>query len=262
MKPVLYVWPDTVWNFFDDFMRHLNSKQFVRSLHFCWDRPGPLISRQVRSDYATTCGITPIPEELFYCNSNTTQEWLESKPIDVCFMGSIYNKDRQNVYDSLTKLQGKYKIVYGKGQRSDQSFSVENYAEIMRKSKICINTPTTIADPTNKIGQHKGRVYEATLCSAITIDVMNGPYTLTDYPDVIRGQVHYMFCENTEAINPLRIDERISLVLDSINVKSGLLEYVASITGNKKFHNDIKGKNVWKSTLRQFRAMNRRIFND
>ncbi|MGE5194661.1 MAG: glycosyltransferase [Deltaproteobacteria bacterium] len=91
------------------------------------------------------------------------------RDIDVCFLGSrSQHPDRQQLLQRLRELP--IRLLEGGGQR-EQRLPVEEYADLLRRSKIVINFSRALGrSPKDQV---KGRVFEATLCGAMLLEMRN-----------------------------------------------------------------------------------------
>jgi hypothetical protein len=104
----------------------------------------------------------------------------ERKDIDVCFVGSTRDYSERTRF--LNFLRNKVNLVISGGQR-EHNLSIEQYAEVFKRSKISLNFPSK---PDGVI-QTKGRIYESMLCGALLFEREN---------DVIKNwfepMIHYV----------------------------------------------------------------------
>jgi hypothetical protein len=167
-KKIIYLWPDTVWPWIDEELRKTKN---ASTFHLAHDLPKQNIKNILDPVKIYTIG-TPQDSELFHYTSN------ESKNIDISFIGTQYNERKEYLdylKDNLSKYP--YKIVIGSGARGDK-YSFEEYASILRRSKICINFTMSPSG----MHQLKGRTYEAAACNTMLLESENDQ-TCKMFPD-------------------------------------------------------------------------------
>lgn len=142
----IFIWPDTVWPWITDTIRSINE---YADLHVAFDGlpDKSIVPVEALTKFAGPGidGITPQNPDLYY---------PEQKEIDICFLGTVHS-NRERYIEELKNLTN-YKVVVGGGQREGK-LSAKDYAQIIRKSKFCINLPLS---PTGK-RQLKGRAIES-----------------------------------------------------------------------------------------------------
>jgi hypothetical protein len=158
----IFIWPDTVWPWVTETISSIDQ---YADLHVAFDGlPNKnLIPKSALSKFVgePLNGISPQNPDLYY---------PEKKEIDICFLGTIHS-NRQPYVDALKSISGRTMIVGG-GQR-DGKLSPERYAEIIRKSKICLNLSLS---PTGS-RQLKGRVMESMASKTCIMEELPSPIT-------------------------------------------------------------------------------------
>jgi hypothetical protein len=111
----------------------------------------------------------------------------DERPIDVSFIGSVANDpDRKRALGALAAAG--IDVTRGGGQ-AEAALSMEDYAAILRHSKIVLNFARPVFE--HPVFQCKGRTIEATLSGALLFEQAN--------PETARWltpNVHYVAFEN------------------------------------------------------------------
>jgi glycosyltransferase involved in cell wall biosynthesis len=163
---------------------------------------------------------TPEDDTLFYK--------IENKDIDVSFLGSL-NLYRDRI-GYLNILKDKCPMVISGGQRQVK-LSPEQYASLIRRSKIGINFPLS---QTGVFWQAKGRIFEYTACGSMLLDMVN-PATAS------------FFEPNKDYIefnSPEDLIEKINYYLSHKEER-----LIISNNGYKKFNDKYTAKIFWDNLL-------------
>lgn len=129
----------------------------------CW-----IGSRGTKHVVVDTCKV---PEDKIFLPMWVPQDervfkWCGSKSKDVCFVGTTRGYPTRQHY--LEYLQNKVPVFISGGQR-EHKLTIEEYAEVLRQSKISINFP----DKSDGTIQAKCRIYESILCGAMLLEKDN-----------------------------------------------------------------------------------------
>ncbi len=199
-----YLWPDSVW----PWIHSAVSKTSTNSYHITWDRIIFTNDRyQIKGLVSATklggrkympilSGYTPQVNSLY--KKLTPAQTI--KDIDICFLGSVHTEQRAFVLRNLEKMKrgSDYKIYIQCGQRSS-GINHEQYADILKRSKLCIHNAFSPALRRNFFGepvddsikvktmststltsnfrQVKGRVWECGLAGTSLLDIHTSIYT-------------------------------------------------------------------------------------
>ncbi len=145
----------------------------------------------------------PQDENLFCLENNKTN--------DVCFVGSRDAYGDRRRY--LSFLNGKINLKVSGGQREGR-LSIEQYAQLIKNSKISINFPHK-ADGTV---QAKSRIYETMLCNTLLLERENEAITKWFIP----GQHYVSFTDENDLLKKIRFylkreDERLRIAKNGYN---------------------------------------------
>ena len=156
----IFIWPDTVYPELVDTIKSVNH---VANLHVAFDGlpdrsiyPDDLLAKFAGPDIN---GITPQNPQLFY---------PEKKEYDICFLGTSHT-NRPLYIRKLSSFRN-CRVAIGGGQREGK-LSPEKYAEVVRRSRMCINLSLS---PSGK-RQLKGRVMESMASKTCVIEEMPSP---------------------------------------------------------------------------------------
>tara|TARA_A100001201_G_C4093149_1_gene202840 strand:+ start:1627 stop:2583 length:957 start_codon:yes stop_codon:yes gene_type:complete len=148
-----FMWPDTA----DWAIPTILELGSVADLSVSWDNP--------TSDFHSNINF-PDTHEFLWVPQDGNFFFDDQKTIDVSFIGSTSYPDR---YNTLSQLVKRHNVCVRGGQRSEQ-LTAEQYAEIIRSSKICLNFSKS---PCQKYEQTKGRVYEALRSKCLLFESSN-----------------------------------------------------------------------------------------
>lgn len=110
---------------------------------------------------------TPQDPRIFY---NSDRE----RDIDISFVGSIHRQNDTERRNGIAALKAEGIQVFQAGGQRENRLSVDEYAEIIRRSKITLNFSNVGYDNTGgPTVQCKGRVFEATLSGAMLLESEN-----------------------------------------------------------------------------------------
>ncbi len=150
------LWPDTgpSWG-----LQTIESLKEHVDLHVSYDNP--------RSDYHDRYPKIDNHISLWTPEDDSLFHDRDDKVYDVTFMGTL-NLYRDRI-DYLNIIKDRCPISISGGQRSAK-LSPEQYASVIRKSKIGINFPIS---QTGVFYQAKGRIFEYTACKSLLMDMEN-----------------------------------------------------------------------------------------
>lgn len=122
----------------------------------------------------------PLDQRLFNCCLN------KERDIDICFLGTILPQFSDRIhYLSLLENTG-YKVYVRTGVYRDNPLTIEEYAELLKRSKIALNFTML---PQYQCHQNKTRTTEVMHCGAMLLESEN-EHTRTRY---IEGQDYVSF---------------------------------------------------------------------
>ena len=158
----IFIWPDTV---FPEMVSTIQSVTPYADLHVAFDGlpDKSIYPIEILNKFAgpEIDGITPQDPKIFF---------PDKKEYDICFLGTSHT-NRPHYINKLKSLTG-FKIAVGGGQREGK-LSPENYASIIRRSKICLNLPLS----TSGKRQLKGRVIESIASKTCVMEETPSPIT-------------------------------------------------------------------------------------
>lgn len=145
----------------------------------------------------------PQNENIFCLQQNKTE--------DVCFVGSKSAYGDRQVY--LNFLKDNININISGGQR-EAKLSIEQYAQLLKNSKISINFP----HKPDGIVQTKSRVYETMLCGTLLLERENNATTNWFVP----GEDYVTFTDENDLLRKIRFylkreDERLRISQNGYN---------------------------------------------
>jgi spore maturation protein CgeB len=108
---------------------------------------------------------------LCICTSST------DKDIDVSFIGAVKN-ERGYILDILKNNNINVYLAGGRGPNG-QNLTFEEYANIIRRSKVSLNFNWAYSSP-----QRKGRIFEIAACKS---------FMLTNFPEALKGKEGWCF---------------------------------------------------------------------
>lgn len=149
-----FMWPDTSFGWAIDSILALED---LADLSISWDNPV--------SDYHSNIKF-PKNHEFMWVPQDKNFFHDDEKTIDISFVGSIAYPDR---YEILSSLKLRFDIYIDGGQRTRQ-LTPEEYAKIIRSSKICLNFSLS---PCQKYYQAKGRIYEVLASKSLLLESKN-----------------------------------------------------------------------------------------
>ena len=154
-KVVSLMW-DTVWN--QTYNYHNKLLKFC-DLNVILD--GSKFFDKYKKEFSLINLYTVYDSKLFYFDKNI------KKDIDVLFLGSVggYRSNRKEYIDYLIENGVNIYTV----ENEKRNYSMEEYAELTRRSKIVINFSKSI----DGLHQTKGRIYEALNCGALLLESKN-----------------------------------------------------------------------------------------
>ena len=176
---LMICWWDTLFGSFESFIG--------RDLHHEVD--GGIVTTPSLSSYSIYCsnvvfdygngeeyknifGLS-VPQDLTIYNSLDN----DKKDIDVSFMGAVKN-ERGPIIDLLKNNGINVYLSGGRGIKGD-NLSFEDYANVIKRSKISLNFNWAYSSP-----QRKGRIFEIAAC---------GSFMLSNFPEALKGKAGYYF---------------------------------------------------------------------
>ena len=204
---LIVIWPDIGYTWADDRMRSLSN-----ALHVSWAGETP--TKGVRKFISLW---TPEDEKLYF---PTIQS------LDISFIGSM----RQERIEYLRfLLNNNIKVNISGGQR-EHKLTAEQYAQLIRESKINLNFP---GSPIGE-DQFKGRCLETIASKSLLLERKNS--TTTKY---LTPGVHYI-----EFDNPNDLMEKIKYYLNNDKERE-----IIATSGYEKFNQSYSAKLFWQKVL-------------
>lgn len=183
-KAIIYSWPDTVWPWIDKELARTNA---IADLHIAHDIAPLRVAELVNPKKIYSFGLSQDNSIFYYTKP-------EEKTIDVCFIGTQYG-ERKGILDYVQKnITGLNMFISG-GARVDK-LDFEQYAKVLRDSKICINFSRSPVG----VDQIKCRIFETAACNTLLLDSKN-----TQTPQMFREGVEYLsFSSKEEAVDLIK----------------------------------------------------------
>jgi len=128
-----------------------------------------------RQDFKTkypekTLGLWVPQDTTIFCNPHRDRD------IDISFIGRVDGHPRRTSAIRALRAAGLNVVYYSNGQRESQ-LGIEEYADVLQRSKIALNFSWTLDRVPGVSHQAKARIYEATLCGAMLLESDN-PHTM------------------------------------------------------------------------------------
>jgi len=123
-------------------------------------------------EYKNIFGLS-VPQDLSIYNSLNNNK----KDIDISFMGAV--KNERGPFIELLKNNGINVYLSGGRGANGDNLSFEDYADVIKRSKISLNFNWAYNSP-----QRKGRIFEIAAC---------GSFMLSNFPEALKGKDGYCF---------------------------------------------------------------------
>ena len=123
-------------------------------------------------EYKNIFGLS-VPQDLTIYNSLGSNK----KDIDISFMGAVKN-ERGPIIELLKNNGINVYLSGGRGENGN-NLSFEDYADVIKRSKISLNFNWAYNSP-----QRKGRIFEIAAC---------GSFMLSNFPEALKGKNGYHF---------------------------------------------------------------------
>jgi len=183
-KKVIYSWPDTVWPWIDKELARTNN---IADFHIAHDIAPERVAGLVKPKEIYSFGLSQDSSIFYYTKP-------EEKPIDVCFIGTQYG-ERKAILDHIQENTKDLNVFISGGARIDK-LDFEQYAKVLRDSKICINFSRSPVG----VDQIKCRIFETAACNTLLLDSKN-----TQTPQMFTEGVEYLsFSNKEEAVTIIR----------------------------------------------------------
>jgi hypothetical protein len=199
---LMICWCDTLFGSFEGFIARehhhtVNGVSFstpslsVYSL-YC---PNVVFDYGNGEEYKNIFGLS-VPQDPTIYNSLE----LTKKDIDVSFMGAI--KNERGPIIELLKNNGINVYTAGGRGEGGSNLSFEDYADVIKRSKISLNFNWAWTSP-----QRKGRIFEIAAC---------GNFMLSNFPEALKGEDGYCFEDGKHFVsfNENNIIEKVKYWLD------------------------------------------------
>jgi hypothetical protein len=180
---LVFMWPDTGPGWGTQSIKDLDG---LSDLHISWDNPHSEFHNSFTFPANHLNLWVPQDKYLFY-----KQRFQQ---LEVSFIGSPRYYDRQMF---LSNLIQKYPKVHIRGGQREEKLTPEQYAELIRHSKISINFSLSPA----MFFQTKGRVFEVLACGSMLLEFANPAtrklltpdkdYVEFDSPDTLVEKILY-----------------------------------------------------------------------
>lgn len=215
----LVMWPDVGIDWGYPQVQQLGN---LIDLHVGWDNAD--------SEFHRTRQLPPNFQQMWVPQDDKLYFRAEPQDIPISFIGSVRYQERQ-VYLKHALTAGAQILIRG-GQR-EEKLSPEQYANLIRRSKISINFPFCPGG----FDQCKGRVFEVLACQSMLLERKNAATSKLFTPGV----------DYVEFADPNDFVAKIKHYLNNDAERAKIAE-----AGYKKFHEKYSAKKFWEAILERY----------